>query len=698
MNAFDTKDQAERRAAELRKRLHYHDWRYFALDDPEISDAQYDRMMQALIEIESRWPDLATPDSPTQRVGSPPLEKFETISHHVPMLSLEKGFNESDILSFDQRVKRTLKTDADVRYTVEPKVDGVAVALVYENGVLVSGATRGDGYTGERITPNIKTIGSIPLFLQAGGDVPVPDFLDVRGEVYMTVTDFKELNQVRMAQGLPLFANPRNASAGSLRQLDSKITAQRPLNIFIYGVGSARPLGTSSHGRTIEVLKDLGFPTNPHVEPGIPVDAVIGYFRRIDEMRQHLDYEIDGIVVKVDRYDYHDLLGNTARSPRWAIAVKFEAMQEMTRVKDIIVQVGRTGALTPVAVLEPVSIGGVTVSRASLHNEDEVKKKDVRIGDTVLVQRAGDVIPEVVKVISSYRNGSQQFFEMPQRCPVCDQGVVRLKDEAATRCINTGCPAQLKGNIMHFAAKGAFDIDGLGKKLVEQLVEKKIVRSIADIFRLDVKTLETLDRMGRKSAENLVGAINNSKKIPFSKFLYALGIRHVGAHAAKLLARHFQNIEALAAARKEDIEAIEQIGPVMAESVRAFFDTPQNMETIRELEALGLETIPEKPTNTPTDTPIDKSTDKPEAQKAGGGLVGMSFVLTGTLSSMTRNQAVEAIEAAGGKVTGQVTGKTDYVVAGQAPGSKIDKAAQKGVAVIDEDQFISLVREAAAAG
>lgn len=680
MNSIAAGDRAKGRAEELRRLLHYHNRRYFVLDDPEISDAEYDRLMQELIELEKKFPGLATPDSPTNRVGSAPLDKFDTISHQVPMLSLDKGFDESDILSFDQRVRRVLKTDKPVYYTVEPKVDGVAVAIVYQNGVLVSGATRGDGYTGELITSNIKTIGSVPLVLQQrdGDDVQPPEFLEVRGEVYMNIHDFRVLNQMRMEKGLPLFANPRNASAGSLRQLDSSITAQRPLKMFVYGAGRVDALNVNSHAGAIEILKMLGFPTNPHIEAKIPAEGVIDYFRRIDEMRRSLDYEIDGIVIKVDRYDYHELLGNTSRSPRWALAVKFKAVQEQTQVNDIIVQVGRTGVITPVAMLEPVSIGGVTVSRATLHNEDELRKKDIQIKDRVLVQRAGDVIPEVVKVISSFRDGTQKVFEMPGHCPACGQRVVRFKDEAATRCINAACPAQLKGNILHFASKGALDIDGLGKKLVDQLVEKKQVKSIADIFRLDIKTLENLERMGRKSAENLVNAIHNSKKTPFSKFLYALGIRHVGVHAAKLLARHFENIDTLAAARKEDIESIEQIGPVMAEAVRAFFDTPENMNMIADIKQQGLMIIPEKTEN-----------------KASGGLEGLSFVLTGTLASMTRKEAIEKIEASGGKVTGSVSGNTGYVVAGISPGGKMEQARKKGIRIIDENQLLQLLKDAA---
>lgn len=669
-------EKTRRRAEELREKIRYHNYRYFVFDDPEISDAEYDRMMQELIGLESRYPDLADPDSPTARVGSAPLEKFETVPHSLPMLSLEKGFDASDIRAFDQRVRRALKTDAQILYTVEPKVDGVAVELVYRQGSLQTASTRGDGYTGEVITPNIRTIPSVPLRLFQTPDLAVPELLEVRGEVFMETADFRKLNQWRMENGLPLFANPRNASAGSLRQLDSKITAARPLRIFVYGVGKVEGMRLLSHAGTLQILQKLGFPVNPLVRCRIPARDAEKYYRELDEKRMDLPYEIDGMVMKVDRYDYQQQLGTTSRSPRWAVAIKFAAHQETTRVKDIVVQVGRTGALTPVALLEPVSIGGVTVSRASLHNEDEVAKKDVRIGDTVLVQRAGDVIPEVVKVIESRRDGSERPFQMPSACPVCGAEAVRIKDEAVTRCINRDCPAQLKANLRHFASKGGFDIDGLGKKLIDQLVDKKIVRSIADIFRLDVKTLEGLERMGPKSAQNLVDAIFGSRRIRFSRFLYALGIRHVGEHVAKLLAARYKDVDELARADRQALEAIEGLGPVVAQSISEFFKRPENRQTVRELQDLGVRIEAEKP------------------QTAGRPLEGKTFVLTGTLPNMTRNRARESIEAGGGKVSSSVSSRTDYVVAGQSPGSKLEKARQMGIAVLDADAFKRLLTDA----
>ncbi|MFW6297339.1 MAG: NAD-dependent DNA ligase LigA [Desulfosalsimonas sp.] len=673
-------ERTQKRAEYLRQRIHYHNYRYFVLDDPEVPDAEYDRMMQELLELEARCPQLATQDSPTARVGSPPLEKFETIAHSVPMMSLDKGFDEQDILGFDQRVKRGLKTDRDILYTVEPKMDGVAVELVYRRGMLETASTRGDGYTGELITPNIKTIQSVPLRLNSLDDIPVPALLEARGEVFMETADFKKLNQWRMENNLPLFANPRNASAGSLRQLDSAVTAKRPLRIYVYGVGLAEGLDFSSHAETLDILEKLGFPVNPLVQRRITAQQTVRYYRDLDSKRIELPYEIDGIVMKVDSYDYHKQLGATSRSPRWAIAIKFAALQERTRVKDIVVQVGRTGALTPVAILEPVNIGGVTVSRASLHNEDEVAKKDVRIGDSVLVQRAGDVIPEIVKVIGAGRTGAQKPFKMPLKCPVCGSDAVRIDDEAITRCINRDCPAQLKGNVRHFASKGGFDIDGLGTKLIDQLVDKKIVASLADIFRLDVETLQGLERMGPKSAQNLVEAISQSRRIYFSRFLYALGIRHVGEYVARLLASCYETVDELAAADRGELEAIEGLGPVVAGSIAEFFRRKENLETIRTLQELGVQVISEKKAETPQ--PLKDKT----------------FVLTGSLSSMTRSAAKEKIEAAGGRVSGSVSSRTDYVVAGDSPGSKIDKAKALGVTVLDENGFAKLLSNAGAGG
>lgn len=670
--------KTEERAAYLRKELHRHNYRYFVLDDPEISDAEYDRMMQELISLEETYPELARPDSPTARVGSEPLDKFDTVAHSIPMLSLDKGFSESELTEFDQRVRRSLNTDEKILYTAEPKLDGVAVELVYQNGRLTMGSTRGDGEIGEVITPNIKTISSVPLVIAPAGSQKVPEKLEVRGEVIITKDNFEALNKRRLAENQPLFANPRNAAAGSLRQLDSRITAQRPLEIYTYGVGVAPELtATDSHAEVLRRLEQLGFRINPLIRYQINISQALAYYRDLNEKRLSLAYEIDGMVVKVDRLSYQQkLVANSKRSrrasPPWAIAIKFEALQERTRVLDIQVQVGRTGALTPVAHLEPVNVGGVTVSRASLHNEDEVRKKDVRIGDQVFVQRAGDVIPEVVKVITSARDGSEKPFEMPKTCPVCGARAVR-DEEAITRCINVNCPAQLKANIKHLASKAAFDVDGLGDKLIDQLVEKNYVSSYADIFKLSWEQLRKLERMGDKSAENLVNAISESKKISLARFLYAIGIRHVGQHTASILAEQYKDLDALSQASTEELEAIEGIGPVVASSIVEFFNRPENRKTIQAMIESGVEI------------------QTPAQSLKSGQLAGRTFVLTGKLETMTRDEAKQLIEAAGGKVTGSVSSKTDYVVAGESPGAKMDKARELGLTILTESEFKDLL-------
>jgi DNA ligase (NAD+) len=650
---------------DLRNALHRHNFRYYVLDDPEISDAEYDRMMQELKRLEEEYPQLASPDSPTARVGAPPLEKFETIAHTIPMLSLDNGFDDEDILEFDRRVKRNLNTRDEILYTAEPKMDGVAVELIYENGKLVTASTRGDGLTGEVITNNVKTIQTVPLVMQSDGVTPIPPRLEVRGEVFIGLDAFKQFNQERIDQDLPAFANPRNAAAGSLRQLDSKVTADRPLEIFFYGVGRVEDFEVTSQGELLESLVKWGFRTNPFIRAAIRIDAVLKYYRELAEKRHQLAYDIDGIVVKVDRMDWQRRLGATSRSPRWAIAYKFKAIQETTTLIAIEVQVGRTGVLTPVAHLQPVNVGGVTVSRATLHNEDEIQKKDIRIGDHVLIQRAGDVIPEVVKVIASKRDESEIRFKMPVKCPVCNSPVVRMAGEAATRCINSSCSAQVKERIKHFASKGAFDIDGLGTKLVDQLVDKKLLSSYADIFRLDEEVLSQLERMGAKSAANLIHAIANSKSVTFARFIFALGIRHVGEHVAKVLADHFHDLAALKDCPREELQAIEGIGPIVAESIAKFFRQESNLRVINQLLSSGVKI-------------------KAAARKKTGRLKDRVFVLTGALQNFTRSEAKALIEAAGGKVSGSVSRNTDYVVAGDSPGSKFDRARELGVQIIDE--------------
>jgi DNA ligase (NAD+) len=664
-------------AERLRAALHHHNYRYYVLDDPEVSDAEYDRLMQALVGLETRFPQLRTPDSPTARVGAPPLEKFATTRHSVPMLSLENGFDDGDIREFDARIKRLLAVEAPLRYTAEPKLDGLAVELVYRDGLLVMASTRGDGFSGEVITENVRTIRSVPLRLHPPQGRGIPALLEVRGEVFIGRAGFRKLNQDRLGAGLAPFANPRNAAAGSLRQLDSRVTAARPLEIFCYGVGAAEGRPLACHSDTLRFLSALGFRINPLVREKITIEEALAFFRRLAAERHELPYEIDGMVVKVDRLDFQQALGATARSPRWAIAYKFAALQETTRIRDIQVQVGRTGAITPVAVLEPISVGGVTVGRATLHNADEIAKKDIRIGDQVLVQRAGDVIPEVVKALPSLRDGSQRPFQMPGNCPVCGAPVVRLAGEVALRCNNVSCPAQIKEGIRHFAAKGAFDIEGLGQKLVAQLVDKGLIASYADIFQLDAQRLALLERMGTKSAENLVQAIAASRTIPLARFLYALGIRHVGEHVARLLAEHFKGLEALAAASEAQIAAVDGVGPVVAGSVRAFFSLAENQRSVDALLARGVVIVA-----------------PPAGPAAENAFEGQRFVLTGTLESMPRSQAKARIEGLGGTVSASVSAKTRFVVAGSAPGSKRERAEALGVQVIDEERFLALLEAA----
>lgn len=664
----------------LRRELHRHNYRYYVLDDPEISDAAYDRMMQELTALETAHPDRITPDSPTARVGAPPLSSFSSAPHAIPMLSLDNGFTDSDILDFDQRVRKLLETDRPILYTAEPKLDGIAVEIVYENGYLTIGTTRGDGLNGELVTENIRTIRPVPLVLQPGPDGIVPPLLEVRGEVFINHSGFQALNRRRREEALPVFANPRNAAAGSLRQLDSAITALRPLDIFFYGVGRTQGLFAASHWEMLGRLKSLGFKINPLIKPRIPISEVLVFYRELAMKRHDLAYEIDGMVIKVDDLSLRERLGEKSRSPRWAIAYKFKAVQETTRLLGIEVQVGRTGALTPVAILEPVRVGGVTVSRATLHNEDEIAQKDIRIGDTVFVERAGDVIPKVVKPVVSSRSGDEKIFQMPRTCPVCNSDTVREKSEtgarleAVTRCINAACPAQLKERIKHFAAKSAFDIEGLGDKLVEQLVDKGMIASSADLFLLKRDTLGAMERMGEKSADNLVNAIEKSKTVSFSRFLFGLGIRYVGENVAEILAAHYSHIGQLATATEEALTAVDGIGEVIARSVAAFFRQEENKSLVTALLDHGV-TIA---------YPEEKS-------KAPSKLTGKSFVLTGTLRSMTRSEAKKKITSLGGKVTGSVSRNTDYLVAGEAAGSKLSTAEALGVPVIDEARLRDMI-------
>ena len=665
-------EDVEKRAAQLRQTLNRHNYLYYVLDEPEVSDAEYDRLMEELLALEASYPALVQPDSPSQRVGAEPLDKFETVAHTIPMLSLENAFSEEEALAFDQRLRRFLNTDSAFLYTAEPKMDGVAVEMVYEGGLLTEASTRGDGHHGELITQNIRTISSVPLALVKTSFAPIPSRLEVRGEVFIPVEAFKQLNKQRLDSGELPFANPRNAAAGSLRQLDSRITARRPLDLFCYGIGAISDLVFTSHWEILQALKALGFRVNPHIRPRTTIDEVLTYYRELLDKRHTFAYEMDGIVLKVDDLTLQKRLGEKSRSPRWALAYKFPPTQETTRVLSIEVQVGRTGALTPVAHLEPVSVGGVTVSRANLHNEDEIKKKDIRVGDTVLVQRAGDVIPEVVKAMTAKRTGVEQAFQMPQLCPVCRSPVLRLEGEAAWRCVNASCPAQVKERIKHFASKGALDIDGLGDKLVGQLVEKGLVGSYADLFHLDGQTVAGLERMAEKSAQNLVDAIERSKQVTLGPFIYALGIRHVGEYVARVLAGRFKTLRALVSATAEELEAVEGIGPQVSQSVRAFLDNGENQKNIEQMMDAGV-------------------TVETQEERVKESLSGKTFVLTGALESITRTEAKVRIESLGGKATSSVSPKTSFVVSGKDPGSKLDKAKELGVTILHEKEFLDML-------
>ncbi|HIE04307.1 MAG TPA: NAD-dependent DNA ligase LigA [Candidatus Latescibacteria bacterium] len=662
-----TKEEARRRIEELRELIRYHNYRYYVLDSPEISDAEYDRLFRELQELEDEFPEFVTPDSPTQRVGAQPAEEFGTVPHTIPMLSLDNAMDEEEVREFDERVKRSLGTDEDVGYVAEPKLDGLGVELVYEKGRLVVGSTRGDGFVGEDVTRNLRTIRAVPLVLL--GDPP--ERLEVRGEVIMHIEDFRELNRRRAEEGKPLFANPRNAAAGSVRQLDPRITASRPLNIFFYGVGRVVGMEFSTHWEVLQALRSWGLRTNPLNRLCRNVDEVVDYYRELTEMREELPYEADGVVIKVNRLDLQRRLGEKSRSPRWAIAYKFPPRQATTVIKDILVQVGRTGVLTPVAIMEPVRVGGVEVKRATLHNQDEIDKKDIRIGDTVIVQRAGDVIPEVVAVVKEKRTGRERPFRMPERCPVCGARVVKLPGEAAHRCTNSTCPAQVKEMIRYFASKSAMDIEGLGVKLVAQLVDRGLVKDVGDLYFLTKEQLASLDRMAEKSAENLLEALERSKEREPARVLCALGIRHVGEHVARILMDHFGSIDKLAKASADELESVPGIGPEVAQSVVDFFSHEENRRVLEKLKRAGLK------------FEVDKEAARP--------LSGKKFVFTGTLSSMARSEAEELVRKLGGEASSSVSRRTDYVVVGENPGSKLDRARRLGVKTITEEEFLRMV-------
>ncbi|MHB8137628.1 MAG: NAD-dependent DNA ligase LigA [Smithellaceae bacterium] len=662
---------AAKRIPELRTILEYHNQRYYQQDSPEISDAEYDKLMSELQDLETLYPDDDLASSPTQRVGAAPLSKFAPFSHPQAMLSLANAFSSQEILDFDLRIRRMAKLDR-MDYVAEPKLDGLAVNLIYENGLFMQGATRGDGQVGEDVTQNLKTISSLPLRMNKKDSQPVPEFIEVRGEVYMEKQPFLKLNRRREKEGEDPFANPRNAAAGSLRQLDPKITARRPLNIFLYGIGTVRGVRFSSHWEILQALAAWGFPVNPHICQAPDISACISFFEHIGAIRPGLPYEIDGIVLKINNLATQEILGNVSRSPRWALACKFPAARANTVIKDIIIQVGRMGTLTPVAVMEPVNVGGVMVSRATLHNEDEILKKDIRIGDTVEIQRAGDVIPEVIKIIESKRSGQEKEFHMPLHCPECGSEIVRQQGKSAHRCVNLSCPAQIKEHIRHFASRGAMDIEGLGEKVSARLFDAKLINDPADLYFLTKEQMLGLDRQAQKSVEKLLDAIERSKKPPLDKFIFALGIRHVGERTAKILAGHFGSMENLMKANTDDLTALNEIGPEIAQSIIEFFAENKNVNVMKKFHRAGM--------SPQTHNMLTNAT-----------LQGKAFVFTGSLESMERNEAKTIVESLGGVVLSSVTGKTSYVVAGSEPGSKLDKARLQGISVIGEKDFLKLI-------
>lgn len=658
-------EEAKKRIKKLREKIKYHEKKYYVDNDPQISDYEFDLLIKELEELEAKFPELITPESPTQRVGEQPLEGFISVEHRTPMLSLDNCYTVEELREFEERIRRIIPHQK-IDYVVELKIDGLGISAIYRRGKYTQAVTRGDGFRGDDVTPNVKTIRSLPLEIDDLREI------EVRGEIYLPFASFQKINREREEQGEPLFANPRNAAAGSLRLLDPRVVARRNLDLFLYYIFvEGKELETQ--WENLQMLKKLGFKTNPHARLCSSLEEVISYWEEWTAKRDSLDYDVDGVVIKVNSTEQRTVLGSTAKFPRWAISFKFPARQATTKINDIIVQVGRTGALTPVAILEPVKLSGITISRSTLHNEDEIRRKDIRVGDYVLIERSGDVIPKVVSVMKERRTGKERKFAFPTRCPVCHSETFKPEGEAISRCTNPSCPAKLRESLLHFASRRAMHIEGLGEAVLDQLLEKKLVKNIPDLYALKQEDLVNLERMGPKSSQNLLDEIEKSKQRGLDRLIYALGIRFVGERTAQTLAAHFRSLDNLTRASYEDLIQVEDVGPKVAESIVFFFRQPENTELLRKLKEAGL--------------PFTSKEEKPGEKL----LSGLTFVLTGKLVTLTREEAAEMIEERGGKISSSVSSKTNYVVVGESPGSKLTKARSLGIPTIDEKEFLKLV-------
>ena len=658
----------------LRKKINNHNYQYYVLDNPIISDSEYDKLLKELELIEKKYPEFIIPESPTQRIGAQPIESFGTVTHRITMMSLANAMSDDELKAFDERLKKILNSAEEIEYVIEPKLDGLAVELIYENGKFINGSTRGDGNTGEDITSNLKTIKGIPLILR-DDIISLPDLMEVRGEVFIRKEDFELLNSKRSQSNKQPFANARNAAAGSLRQLDPKITAKRSLSIYCYQAGIVDGINLNTHSEFLERLKNWGLPVNPEVKIVKGIEKAIQFHKQLETIRNEFPYEIDGSVIKVNSLSIRNKLGVRSRSPRWAIAGKFKAQQVTTIINDIFTSVGRTGAITPVAKLQPVEVGGVTVTNATLHNQDEIDRKDIRIGDTVIIERSGDVIPKVIKVIQEKRTEDAIVYHLPDHCPECNNQLIRPENEVVFRCLNYSCPAKIKGNIKHFVSKNALDMDGLGEKLIDQLVSERIIKKVDDLFRIKKNQLANLERMGDKSADNIIDSINNSKLTTFSRFIYALGIRHVGEHTSKILESAFKgNFDSFLEATFEDLESIEEIGPIVAQSIIEFWNDESNKQIANNCFEFGIKL-------------------KRNNEIVDQILTGKTFVFTGSLERINRKEAKEIVERQGGRTSNSISKNTDYVVAGPGSGTKLEKAKILGINIINEDEFEKLVNK-----